>query len=240
MKGDWLKLHRRAIESQVFSDPHLWHLFCWCLLKTNWKDGWFKGEKVPAGSFACGRASASCELGINPATWYKRMQKLESFGVISLSGNNRFTIVTVQKWALYQSQDESGNNEVATKSQQSSSDGTSKSQPSSTIEEGNNSKKERITHTHTPANSKIEIPPEIADAWDRWCNFRLAIDGRPVNDIHAQATIMELGRRGYEKAIRDIDFSIRKNGKTILDSDNDFERPRNTVTSQPKRKQVGI
>ena len=35
---------------------------------------------------------------------------------------------------------------------------------------------------------------------------------------------MDLGRRGTAKAIRDIDFSIRKSAKSILDSDNDFEK----------------
>jgi hypothetical protein len=142
MAGDWLKLHRRAIDSQVFSDPHLWHLFCWCLLRANWKPGYFKGIEIPPGSFACGRNAAADEIGVNPSTLYKRLKKLESVGVISLSGNNRFTTITVQKWAYYQDGSGDGNNQVTTKEQPSNSQVTTREQPGNTIEEGKKVRRE--------------------------------------------------------------------------------------------------
>ncbi|WP_068139597.1 hypothetical protein [Roseimaritima ulvae] len=37
---------------------------------------------------------------------------------------------------------------------------------------------------------------------------------------------MELDRNGTEKAKRDIDFSIRKGARSILDSDNDVQKPK--------------
>ncbi len=97
------------------------------------------------------------------------------------------------------------------------------------------------THTHTPARAsksktRFEIPMEIADAWVKWCEFRFAIDGRAMPDTQIETVLMDLGRRGWDKAKRDIDFSIRKSAKTILDSDRDFERPASgKQTTQRKR-----
>jgi hypothetical protein len=100
-----------------------------------------------------------------------------------------------------------------------------------------------ITHTHThKARSKnqFEIPMEIATHWVKWCEFRFAIDGRAMPETQIETILMDLGRRGWDKAKRDIDFSIRKSAKTILDSDNDFEKSKNSFTESKKAKQVGI
>jgi hypothetical protein len=45
---------------------------------------------------------------------------------------------------------------------------------------------------------------------------------------------MELNRRGPEKAKRDIDFSIQKGARSILDSDRDFDKQRNTGSTKEK------
>lgn len=80
------------------------------------------------------------------------------------------------------------------------------------------------SHTHTGKPESIQPADELTPHWNRWCEYVLAITGQAVNEIQADALLMELGRRGTAKAIRDIDFSIRKSAKSILDSDNDFEK----------------
>jgi hypothetical protein len=84
-------------------------------------------------------------------------------------------------------------------------------------------REEKNTHTHTAEPEPIRPEDELAPHWNRWCEYCLAI-GKPVNQIQADAILMDLGRRGTAKAARDIDFSIRKSAKSILDSDNDFEK----------------
>jgi hypothetical protein len=84
-------------------------------------------------------------------------------------------------------------------------------------------REEKNTLTHTAEPEPIQPEDELTPHWNRWCEYCLAI-GKPVNQIQADAILMDLGRRGTAKAIRDIDFSIRKSAKSILDSDNDFEK----------------
>lgn len=82
--------------------------------------------------------------------------------------------------------------------------------------------------THTPRSRKKFETEEFEPEWTRWCEFRFAIDGREIPEPQVETLLMDLGRRGSEKAKRDIEFSIRKSAKSILDSDNDFEsRARN-------------
>lgn len=95
--------------------------------------------------------------------------------------------------------------------------------------------KKRKENTHTHAGSGA--PEELATDWDRWMRFRESVDGRRMDPIQADAVLMDLGRRGVEKAKRDIDFSIQKGAKTILDSDNDFTR-RNQSSGSKKMKSV--
>src|SRR5690606_17138409 len=96
-----------------------------------------------------------------------------------------------------------------------------------------------FTHTHTAkprkSNQQPFIPTELAECWSRWIEFRFVTDGRSIPAIQAEAILMDLGRRGADKAARDIDFSIRKDAKSILDSDNDFEQRANRAAPQKKR-----
>lgn len=78
------------------------------------------------------------------------------------------------------------------------------------------------THTHTPP----KVPQELSECWRRWQGYVLERYGRSIQSIEAETVLMDLLRRGQEKASRDIEFSIAKGAKSILDSDNDFEKQR--------------
>ena len=72
-------------------------------------------------------------------------------------------------------------------------------------------------------NTSLTIPAELAEDWERWQSFRDAQDGARINDIQAAEILMELGRRGAQKAKEDIAFSIRIGAKNIRDSRNDYD-----------------
>jgi hypothetical protein len=80
-----------------------------------------------------------------------------------------------------------------------------------------------ITHTH-PAKSDLVIPKELAAIWAKWTEYVMQSQGRTIGDIEAETCLIDLLGRGIEKATADVNFSIRKTSKAILDSSNDFER----------------
>lgn len=102
MPGNWIKLHRKLLSSRVFSDPQSLRVWLWCLMKANWKPGWFHGEYLEAGQFATGQRSGAIELDMPQSTFYRRLKQLEKWKQISLKVNRRFTIVSICKWDTYQ------------------------------------------------------------------------------------------------------------------------------------------
>jgi hypothetical protein len=81
------------------------------------------------------------------------------------------------------------------------------------------------THPHSQRkNQKLEIPPELAGSFSRWAEWVFTTTGQAIPTIQAETLLMDLGRRGPDKAARDVEFSILKGAKTILDSDNDFNK----------------
>jgi hypothetical protein len=88
-------------------------------------------------------------------------------------------------------------------------------------------REENNTHTHKQAEG-------FEDHWNRWCEFRFACDGVKVNQIQAETILMDLHRRGADKAKKDIDFSIMKGARSILDSSRDFQSKGNSGKAKEK------
>lgn len=86
-------------------------------------------------------------------------------------------------------------------------------------------REESITHTHTGGGiAKEKVDPKLLPHWEKWCSWLETITGRKVDPIRAETMLMDMERRGIEKSIRDIDFSILKDAKALLDSENDFQK----------------
>ena len=108
--GGWVKLWRKTLDSEVFADPQLMHLFVWCLLSASHtahhvpvKTG--RGNTVITvgpGQFLYGRKSLARTLRLKDSTARRRMKRLESMGMIAIQPDTHFSIVTVCNWSIYQ------------------------------------------------------------------------------------------------------------------------------------------
>ena len=102
----WIKLHRKLIDNPIFDNADLLRVWIWCLLKASHKGykqlvGLTEVE-LKEGQFVTGRFSGSKELKVNPSTFYKHLKLLEKLQMIELNSNNKMTVVTIVKWAIYQ------------------------------------------------------------------------------------------------------------------------------------------
>jgi hypothetical protein len=100
------------------------------------------GLELQPGQFSTGREAASSELGISGSAWYRGMVKLQELGCIRMIPNNRFTIVCIEKWELYQGE---VNNKRTTDEQRMNNKRTTDEQQADTIEEGKESKEGKET-----------------------------------------------------------------------------------------------
>jgi hypothetical protein len=150
MAGDWIKLHRKLLDSAVFSDEWLLRLWVWCLLRAGYCDRMNGGKIVPAGSFVTGRFSAADELNVSPSRWYRGIHQLASLGMITLSASQERTIVSVCNWTTYQEETavrEQQVNRLRTASeQQVNNDRTTIEQQTDTSKEGKEGKESSSSH----------------------------------------------------------------------------------------------
>jgi len=97
-------------------------------------------------------------------------------------------------------------------------------------------------NTHTPAREQFQklkihdaVEPQWAESWASWLDTWEARTEKPFNATLALHQLTELAQKPPEKARADLDFSLSKLAKSILDSDNDFSKPR---AGSPPRKQL--
>ena len=126
MENDtWIKLYRKLLQSPIFENEKALKIWVWCLLKASYKDReqlvGLQIVKLKSGQFVFGRKKASEELKMTESIIYKYIKLLEDLQMISIESNNKFSIVTVEKWEDYQIEDLKSNSKVTTSFSKSNS-----------------------------------------------------------------------------------------------------------------------
>jgi hypothetical protein len=117
--GNWVKLHRKLLDSCVVSDDWLCRLWVVLLLRANWKPSWFAKRRIEPGQLAFSKVELAKELKVHRNTLSRALAELEKLGQLkSENVCNRFTIVTICKWHTYQNDEcDDGATDAATAGQ---------------------------------------------------------------------------------------------------------------------------
>lgn len=103
----WIKLHRKLKNSLVFDNPDLLKVWIWCLLKATHDDYsqmvGLQEVYLEKGQFVFGRKVASSELKMSESKTYRLIKKLETMQNLNIKANNKYSIITIANWELYQS-----------------------------------------------------------------------------------------------------------------------------------------
>lgn len=106
MNNGYVKLHRNLFDSFIFQNEKLLKIFVWCLLKASHKQREvIVGRKtilLKEGEFVFGRHKAAEELNMSPSTIWDYMKLLEKSNVIDIQSNNKYSLINLRKWAIYQ------------------------------------------------------------------------------------------------------------------------------------------
>jgi hypothetical protein len=118
----WIKLYRKLLVSPIFENEKALKVWIWCMLKaTHIKRDQLVGKQIvhlEKGQFVTGRKKASDELRMKDRTVYDYFKLLEELHMISINSNNKFSVITVEKWEEYQGIKQQDNNETTTNQQQ--------------------------------------------------------------------------------------------------------------------------
>lgn len=119
----WIKLYRKILKSPIWDNEKALKIWIWCLIKaTHKKRVQLVGQQeviLEKGQFIFGRKKASEELLMTESTIYKYIKLLEKLQMISVNSNNKFSVVSIEKWEDYQVEELKNNNKVTTEEQQS-------------------------------------------------------------------------------------------------------------------------
>lgn len=127
----WIKLHRKIRENPVFNNPKLLRLWLICLTEANYAKGsQLVGNQIvelEPGQFVTGRFDIfnMYNDGLVPServkgekTVYRWLDVLVSNGFLTMKSTNKYTVVTVANWELYQSTENEKTNKRPTNDQQ--------------------------------------------------------------------------------------------------------------------------
>ena len=112
----WIKLHRKTLDSKVFQNEKLLKTFVWCLLKASHKEyEFFHGRQkisLRPGQFITGRRKAGEELDMPPSTAWFYLNLLKADSTIDIKSNNKYSLITIINWDLYQSDGDNFNSNL--------------------------------------------------------------------------------------------------------------------------------
>lgn len=109
MLNGWIRLHRKLSEWEWYGDSKTLHLFIHLLLKANYKPSEWRGIRLAPGQLVTGRKQLSAETGISEQSIRTSLERLKSTSEITISSTNRFSVVTVCNYSLYQNESEFAN-----------------------------------------------------------------------------------------------------------------------------------
>lgn len=144
--GGHIKIDRKILDWEWYSDINTCRLFIHLLLKANWKDGRFQGIEVPRGSLVTSRANLALETGLSERMVRTALEHLKTTGEVTIKTHPKFTVITVKNYIRYQSIDQIVD-------QRQTSDRPAIDQRPTTIEESKKGRKEE-------SNNNIPSAPD--------------------------------------------------------------------------------
>ena len=113
-----IKLDRKILSWEWYNDANTFRVFIHLLLMATHKDGKYKGFSIKRGQVITGRLKLATTLSLSEMEIRTAINKLKSTGEITIQVTNRFSIVTICKYDVYQyskNLDNQQNNQPSTK-----------------------------------------------------------------------------------------------------------------------------
>jgi len=112
MDNGFIKLHRKLIEWEWFSDSNTFHVFMFLLLDANHADKKWKGVMVKRGEKITSVDKIRLRTGLSTQTVRTCLKRLESTREITIKTTNRYSIITICNYDTYQCRENSTNKQL--------------------------------------------------------------------------------------------------------------------------------
>jgi DNA-binding transcriptional MocR family regulator len=116
MEG-WIKLHRKILEWEWYTDAPVRILFEHLLLTANYEDKKWRGMTIKRGQKVTSIGHLAEETGLSVRQVRTALEKLEKTKNVTSRATNKFTLVTIENYSLYQSYNDYTTSNVTNKRQ---------------------------------------------------------------------------------------------------------------------------
>ena len=103
-KSTFIKIDRNIMHWGWYKDGNTFRVFVHLLLTANIREGKFLGVTIKRGELATSQKSIAESLGISIQSVRTSLSHLKSTGEITVSQHSRFSVISIPKYDLYQSQ----------------------------------------------------------------------------------------------------------------------------------------
>ena len=114
INNGYIKVYRDMRLWEWYKHPYISRLFMHFLLCANHKDNKWQGKTIKAGSFITSRQKLAQELNLSEQKIRTGINKLKSTNEITSSTNGQYTVITINNWNLYQTNNQVFNQQITT------------------------------------------------------------------------------------------------------------------------------
>lgn len=108
----YIKLHRKLMQWEWYKDIPTKTLYIHLLLKASWSDLTYRGREIPSGTIVTTVRELSEETRLSPQQIKTAFSHLKSTNEITIKTTNKETVIHIEKWGIYQCDEERINNAV--------------------------------------------------------------------------------------------------------------------------------
>lgn len=101
----YIRLYRSMLDWEWSNDPNTFTVFVHLLLGASFTDKRWRGMEIKAGQVVFSLSSLAKKTGLSVQSVRTSINRLKSTGEITIKTTNKFSVVTIEKWAKYQTQE---------------------------------------------------------------------------------------------------------------------------------------
>lgn len=234
MDNGWSKLYRSLLHWRWFKFSETLHLFIYCILKANHKDISWQGIEIKRGEFVTSLKTITEETGLTTQKIRTSTNRLKSTSEITIKSTNKYTIITVCNYDVYQT-DAKGEQQA----EQQANQQTTNKQVTTNKNEKNikNIKKENKEKVASDFSGCSFVKDNFREVFKMWLDYKAEKKKSYKGEKSAKICynqILKLSGENVEVARKIIEQSMANNWDGL------FELSKTNPSTQPEPTKKGL
>lgn len=178
-RSGFIVIARQLLDWRFAQFPYAVALWVQLIMRANWKDSWFMGERIPRGSLATSMANLAEQTGMDERTVRRWLKKFEEDGQITRKATNRFTIINITNYRAFQDIPE---DRVPERLSEQMSEQVSNQMPERVSEQVSNNRTKKQSNKET--KKQVFIRPSLDDVREYIAQNYLPVDPERFFDYY--------------------------------------------------------